>query len=326
MERTVVNILSDFPKINVNDKLLFLGSCFSDNIGEYFQKFKLNATVNPFGVIFHPFPIVNLMERALNKNFFKASDFFEFQDYWFCYELPGACAKFELGEALDFANVLLERLNDELTTIDRLILTFGSAVERSFEGFVVANCHKQPINQFERDITNHISITDKLSELFKHLIKLNPKLKIQLTVSPVRHIKEGVRDNLVSKSSLVLSCSELCEKHDFVECLPIYELVIDELRDYSFFKDDLVHPNQKAIDIIWERLYDSIFSNELKTYIDLSQKLLNSLEHKSLYPKSQSNLTFLTSLRTQLETHNSLYSLDWSTEIEAVKNRFEKMA
>ena len=326
MERTEVNISSNFPLLNVNDRALFLGSCFSENIGRKFQEYKLQATVNPLGVVFHPIPLFNQIKRALSNDFYIESDFFEFNDYWFNYELSGSCAKFDKQEAVSWANKKLGDLKQNLKESERLFLSLGSAVERSFLGHVVANCHKQPIKNFERKITGVQTLVENISPVLDSVFALNPNLKIYFTVSPVRHLKEGLLDNTISKSTLILLCQELCNRFNNVEYLPIYEVVIDELRDYSFFKDDLLHPNDKAVEYIWHKLISSLASSELKTYLEDSSKLLKAFNHKSLYPKSISNISFLNNLKLSLAKHQKEYNLNWREEIEIVKEKLENMA
>lgn len=326
MERTEVNISSNFPLISVNDRALFLGSCFSENIGRKFQEYKLQAIVNPLGVVFHPIPLFNQIKRALSDDLYIESDFFEFNDYWFNYELSGSCAKFDKQEAVSWANEKLGDLKQRLKKSERLFLSLGSAVERSFLGNVVANCHKQPIKKFERKITGVQNLVENISPVLDSVFAQNPNLKIYFTVSPVRHLKEGLVDNTISKSTLVLLCQELCNRFNNVEYLPIYEVVIDELRDYSFFKDDLLHPNDKAVEYIWHKVKESLGSLELKTYLEHSSKLITAFNHKSLYPKSASNIAFLNNLKFSLEQHQEEYKLDWTAEIDIVKEKLKNMA
>ena len=326
MERTEVNISTSFSELEVRDKFVFLGSCFSENIGEIFCDYKLSALVNPFGVIFHPLALSRLIQRALDQKLFVAEDFFEFNDYWFCYELSGSCAQFTLEEAIGFANNQLESLKGELLNADHLFLTFGSSVARSLNGLITANCHKQPAQNFKRSITSATKIQKEYANLIDSLGQLNPSLKIHITVSPVRHSKEGLVDNNRSKANLLIASQELEEKFQNVEYLPIYELVIDELRDYTFYKEDLVHPNNKTIKIVWERLTKGTGSTNLQSYVNEVTKLKKDINHKSLYPKSENNISFLKRIIQQIQDHQLSYSTSWEVELTDVKNRLKNMA
>lgn len=326
MERTVVNISEDFSKIEVNDELIFLGSCFSDSIGDRFKAYKVNSLVNPFGVIFHPMAMANLINRALNDKAFIASDFFEFNDYWFNYELSGSCAKFELEEAVGFANEKLQELKLKLSTANKLIITLGSSIERSVNGKVTANCHKQPSLLFQKAITKASEITNEYESVINQISTLNPDLVIYFTVSPVRHSKEGLVENNRSKANLLLSCEALEAKFKNVKYWPIYELVMDELRDYSFFKEDLVHPNDKAIKYVWNWILTNLTSSNYQHYAGEVSALLKTIQHKSLYPKSEQNLLFLKQTIEKLQNHQTQYKKSWESEIIHVNNQLKIMA
>lgn len=323
MKRTEVNFLSSFSDLEINEKSLFIGSCFADNIGLKFKNLYLDAIINPFGVIFHPIPIFNLFNRAINNHFFQPKDFFEFHDYWFNYEISGSCAKFRKKDAVDFANQKLKELKLKLMTSNRLFLTFGSSVLRETEGEPVANCHKQPLELFQKTICTSLEIRRYLEPILEDLFHINPSLKVSLSVSPVRHTKEGMVDNSLSKSNLIILCNKLDSIYENVEYLPIYELVIDELRDYSFFNEDLVHPNKKAIDFVWERIKVDLGSKKFIEFCNRSEYLFRSINHKPLFPKSKQNLMFQKNLLSSVVEHESNYEVSWQHEKKIIENRLK---
>ena len=323
MKRTEVSFLSSFSDLEINEKSLFIGSCFADNIGLKFKSIYLDAIINPFGVIFHPIPLFNLFKRAINNHFFQPKDFFEFHDYWFNYEISGSCAKFEKKDAVDFANQKLKELKLELMTSNRLFLTFGSSVLREIEGEPVANCHRQPLELFQKKISTSLEIRRYLEPILEDLFEINPSLNVSLSVSPVRHSKEGMVDNSLSKSNLIILCDELDSIYENVEYLPIYELVMDELRDYSFFNEDLVHPNKKTIDFVWERLKGSLGSKKFIEFCNRSEHLLRSINHEPLFPKSKQNLMFQKKLLSSVVEHESNYGLNWQHEKKIIENRLK---
>ena len=323
MERTEVNFSSSFSDLAINEKSLFIGSCFADNIGLKFKSLHMDAIINPLGVVFHPIPIFNLFNRAIKNHFFQPKDFFEFNDYWFNYEMSGSCAKFGKKDAVDFANQKLKELKLELKTCNRLFLTFGSSVLREIEGEPVANCHKQPLGLFKKTISTSTKIREYLEPILEEIFLINPSLNVSLSVSPVRHSKEGMIDNSLSKSYLIILCNELASIHENVEYLPIYELLIDELRDYSFFNEDLVHPNKKAIDFVWERIKGNLGSKKFIEFCNRSEHLLRSINHKPLLPKSKQNLTFQKKLLSSVFEHESNYGVNWQYEKKIIENRLK---
>ncbi len=326
MKRTEVNFSTSFSNLEINEKSLFIGSCFADNIGQKFNSLHLDATINPFGVVFHPIPLFKLINRALNNNLFEPKDFFEFHDYWFNYEISGSCAKFEKIDAINFANQKLKELKLDLMSSNRLFVTFGSSILRQIKGKPVANCHKQPSELFEKKISSSFEIRGYLEPVLDQLFDINPSIKVSLSVSPVRHSKEGMAENSLSKSNLIILCNEICSAYKNVEYLPIYELVIDELRDYSFFNEDLVHPTKKTIEIVWERLKKNIGSQNFIQFCNISQQLFRSIKHEPLFPKSKQNFFFQKKLLSSIVEHERYYGVNWEEERKIVENRLKNSA
>jgi len=326
MERLELNISTSFPKIELGEKCLFLGSCFSDEIGNKFKKSKIDTLINPFGVLFHPESLVKLINRAIDQDFFKKTDFFEFQDYWFNYEMSGAMAKFDRNEALEFANENLKKMREYLLSCDRVFITFGSSVERRVNGNIVANCHKQPKNLFERSISSSDSVFFAVKTCLDKLIKVNSKLKIYLTVSPVRHVKEGLVDNQISKANLLIASNNLVKSLNYIEYLPVYEIVIDCLRDYSFFKDDLVHPNSKAVNNVWQLIKANLFTDNFNKFEKELSKFQSAMNHNSLFPKSSAHKRFLSSILATANNIEGKYKIDLSSEKEIINLCLKNLA
>lgn len=323
MKRTEVNFLSNFSNLEINEKSLFVGSCFADNIGRKFNALHLDAEINPFGVVFHPIPIFKLIKRAINERLFEPKDFFESHDYWFNYEISGSCAKFEKMDAVNFANQKLKELKQRLLSSNRFFLTFGSSILRQIEGEPVANCHKQSSELFQKKNSTAFEIRRYLEPILEELFCINPSLNISLSVSPVRHSKEGMVENSISKSNLVIVCNEIASTYKNVEYLPIYELVIDELRDYSFFNEDLVHPTKTTVDFVWERLKKSLGSENFIQYCNTSEHLVRSINHEPLYPKSKQNLLFQKKLLSLILDHEVNFGVTWPQEKKIIENRLK---
>ena len=326
MKRTEVNILSNFSHLEVEEKTLFIGSCFAENIGQKFNELHLDTFINPFGVIFHPIPIFQLFDRALSDHFFELQDFFEFQDYWFNYQLSGSCAKFDKNEAVAFANQKLKELKSKITSSDRLFLTFGTSILRRINNNPVANCHKQSPDLFTKEISTSADILKFIRPVLDRIFSINSNLKVSLSVSPVRHSKEGMVENSLSKSNLIVLCNDLELLYQEVEYLPIYELVVDELRDYSFFKQDLVHPNDEAIEKVWQKLKKGLGSKKFIEFCNQSEQLLLSLKHKPLYPKSTQNQLFQKKMLTSVIEHEKKYGVNWQSKKEIIQIRLKNLA
>lgn len=313
MERTVVNFSTEFDKISPDDSMILLGSCFSENIGKALSKHKFDAVSNPFGIVFHPFSTYNLLKRAMENRYFDESDFFERDAYWFSFELGANTGKESVEEAVLFCNSQLEELHNKLKKESRLMLTFGSSFGYVKEGKFVANCHKVNGNQFAKKASTLNELTLASEAIITQLHQFNPKLKIYLTVSPIRHVKEGLRENNLSKSALLLLTRNLELQFSYVEYIPMYELLMDEFRDYSFYNEDLIHLNPQTINKVWNRFISWMMNDESLKKIKEVSKILKQLEHKPLYPKSQSTVSFKKALVKQMkEDSNS----SWLTEIQ----------
>lgn len=319
MERTVVNIESNFDKINQNQRFVFLGSCFANNMGEQFIQYKLKSTVNPLGVIFHPISLIRLINRSINKDWFSEKDFFEFDSYWFNYELSGTCARDSLKAAIAFANNQLVELRSNLANADRLFLTFGSAIGYLKNGEVVANCHKQDGSLFAKNNSKEERLFNVVKSSLELLMKINKNIQVHITVSPIRHKKEGLVENSRSKATLINLAHNLSDFFPAVEYFPAYEIVVDELRDYKYFNNDLVHPNLNAINIIWNRLLETLASKDLNEFVQKSSQFNKSIKHRSLHPKSISNKKFLKKLINELCDFQKATNTSWNTEIEEVE-------
>lgn len=316
MQRTVVNFSSEFDKISPTDSILLLGSCFSANIGKALETHKFDVLYNPFGIVFHPFSIYTLLNRAIENKLYVENDFFERDGYWFSFELGSNTGKESLEEIVSWSNKQLELLQEYLKKSARLILTFGTSFGFSNGNEIVGNCHKMDSKLFKKELTTFLDLENESFAIIQALKTFNPKLIINLTVSPVRHTKEGIRENNVSKSMLLLLADSIEKQFPNIEYLPIYELVIDELRDYSFYKSDLIHVNENAIKYVWERFSDWIMNNESLKYVLSVNKILLQLNHKTLYPKSSSNIKFKNNLILLMKTQQKQFPERWLREIK----------
>ena len=310
-----VKISSPSKKIQYTDKLLFLGSCFSGNIGNKFNERLFNSLVNPFGVIFNPISIFKLINRAINKSYFDKSNWIFRNDKWLNLDLHGELSNTDLHEAIKISNSIIDNVGDFLKSADQLFLTFGTAWVYNIKNTnqLVANCHKIPQKEFDKRMLSISEVVDYGNELIANLKSFNPKLQITFTVSPVRHWADGAHNNNLSKSTLHLAINSLLENEN-TEYFPSYELVIDQLRDYRFFDRDLVHPNDVATDFVWEKLLSDWIDDKTIIKIHEVEKIISSANHRPFDVRSDAHQKFLNKTISNLESlSKQLPEIDFSS-------------
>jgi len=295
MFSTVVNISSPDFQMDYPEKILSLGSCFAENIGNRLSDAWFLSLTNPFGALYNPVSIVQSLELLLTDREFTEKDLFEHQSLWHSFAFSSHYSGVTPDEALQNMNRSLSAARYFLTETDVLILTFGTAwvYEDVSSGEVVANCHKLPANRFNRRKLSIDEIIEKYNILLTHLKQKLPQLQVIFTVSPIRHWKDGAHENTLSKSTLHLAVDTMEKKFDFVHYFPAYEIVMDELRDYRFYAADMLHPSDVAIDYLWKRFSETYFSKvtlELKNELE---QLRGDLNHRPLHPESEAYQTFM---------------------------------
>lgn len=258
---TEVNVPKYTFDVNHRQKQVFLGSCFATHISSKFSYFGFNQVYNPFGVLFSPIACANLISCALLEKPLPQEHIINRDDHFFSLdahsEIFGSTTA-ALQKRLDDAS---QKLRTALLESDVLFLTLGTAFVYRYlpTGAFVANCQKLPGNQFEKVLLTADEITNELQSSFDLLRQYNPNIKIVLTVSPVRHTRDGLIENQRSKAQLLLATDQL-SKAESVVYFPSYEIMIDELRDYRFYESDLIHPNPIAVDYIWNK-FEALFFN-----------------------------------------------------------------
>ena len=280
--RTPVPIDLIYNKVSHATKTVMLGSCFAENIGERLQNAKFSVDLNPFGILYNPLSVEKAVHILLEKGLFKASDLIEHAGSWHSFMHH---SRFSANNADDCLLQINERIADsaiKLLEADYLFITFGTAwvYELQETGEVVSNCHKLPASNFMRRRLSVNEIVEKYTLLIKKLQELSPKLQIVFTVSPIRHWKDGAHENSLSKSTLMLAIDALEKQFENVSYFPAYELMMDDLRDYRFYAEDMLHPNKLAVDYIWERFSDAFFTDETKQTASQMGKLMRALAHR----------------------------------------------
>lgn len=309
--RTQIPIKKTRSPIDYYSKIMSLGSCFAVNMSEKLDYFKFQNSCNPFGILFHPLAIEKLISYAVEKKIFTEADIFFHNERWHFYNAHSDLSNADPIELLAVLNGIIQSTQKQLTEVTHVIITYGTAwVYRNIESNeIVANCHKVPQKQFEKQLLSTDVIHNSIQKTIDLIQSINPEAKIIFTVSPVRHIKDGFVENQWSKSSLIAAIQQILNpKSEILNYFPSYEIMMDELRDYRFYAEDMLHPNQVAIDYIWKRFKETnILETALATMeeVEIIQK---SLSHKPFNPNSKSHQKFEAKLRDKIAKLGSQYS------------------
>jgi hypothetical protein len=289
-------------KIDYQSQLLWLGSCFAENMGSQFAQLGFSQLTNPFGILFQPLALQRLVERALHANYFTQSDLVYHNGLWHCFELHSICSNSDHEVMLDQLNAKLNLLKIQLEQATHIGFTLGTAwVYRHLErDEVVANCHKIPQTAFAKELLSVAEIQAALQRLISTIHAVNPNVQLVFTVSPVRHSKDGLVENQLSKAHLVAALHQVLETHK-AYYFPAYELLLDELRDYRFYADDLLHPSPLAIRYIWDKWLSISTSPETQALIAEVESVQKSRQHRPFNPETEEHQVFLEKLENKVE-------------------------
>lgn len=302
--RTIFPPIHPDFKISHHDQILSLGSCFAEHIGGRLRGYKFPSLLNPFGILYNPISIFEALKWLTKEELFKEENLFEHQGLWHSFQHHGQFSNPEKEVTLNQINQSLKEGRAIFKKTTRLILTLGTAhvFEYKKTGKVVANCHKLPGQDFERRKLTLDEVTTCLGDIVGLVKTINPNIKIILTVSPVRHIRDGLVENQRSKSTLLLAIDSLKEIYpDSVFYFPSYEIVLDDLRDYRFFNEDMIHPNDQAINYVWRYFENAFFTEKTTNLNNRIQKIMDALAHRPIHPKSESHQIFLKNQLSKVE-------------------------
>ena len=272
--------------IDYDSKLLSLGSCFAEHIGDKLTYYKLRTVQNPFGILFHPQVLLDVLEKVLSNQAFSAEDVFQQDQKWHSFYAHSKLSRTSSLEILAELSSAGKELKTACIESSHILITLGTSFvyKHIASGQRVANCHKVPQARFEKQLISVEELHQILSRLVNCIREINPKANIIFTVSPVRHIKDGMLENSRSKSHLISALHSVLEEVSSpkLQYFPSYELMMDEFRDYRFYKRDLIHPSEVAIDMIWEKFMYSFISKG--SYEDMAkvEKLQKSFAHRSM--------------------------------------------
>jgi hypothetical protein len=309
--RTQIPILKSINPIDYNSKIVSLGSCFAVNMAEKLDYFKFQNTCNPFGILFHPLAIEKLIDFAVSKKQFSEKDVFFHNERWHSFDAHSDWSNSSKQELIANLNAIVNSTFQQITGATHIIITYGTSwVYRNIEGnTIVANCHKVPHKEFIKEILSVEIMENSMKSTIDLIRKVNPNCNIIFTVSPVRHIKDGFVENQQSKAHLITAIHNILNpKPSFLDYFPSYEIMMDELRDYRFYAEDMLHPSQVAIDYIWERFFQTQIASAIYPIMEEVCSIQKGLQHRPFNPSSGSYLKFEEKLAKKTAKLVSQYS------------------
>jgi len=309
--------------ISHKDKLFLIGSCFTENIGEKLKKYKFSVLENPHGILFNPVSVAEALTDYIEHTEYTEQNLFQLNEAWHSWKHHSRFSGLTSEESINKINISIAEAHRYLKEADCLMITLGSSwmytlTEKAVNakpGSVAANNHKAPADWFYRRLMTSEEVLQTLDNVLYRLFHFNPKLKIIFTISPVRHLREGVVENNRSKAVLIQAVHHLVDKFDKLYYFPAYELVIDDLRDYRFYAEDLVHPNYFATQYVWEKFIDACMDEKTKLLMEAIHSINLAYQHKPFNPTSEQHQTFLKGFYAKTKTLQEQYpNLDFGKE------------
>ena len=312
--RTIIPIAHFTRRIDHTQSILSLGSCFADNMATRLADAKFRVTASPTGILFNPESIAQAIDRFASLAYPNMADLQYGNEKWFSLDFHSSFSHSDVTLALDTMRRGIDKGAEALKSADTYIITFGTAIVYRLKesGRVVANCHKLPQSHFLREILSVEDIVQRYTSLLEGILK---DKRVIFTVSPIRHLSEGLEENSLSKATLRVAIGEIIKHFPNTQYFPSYEIVNDELRDYRFYADDMTHPSSLAIDYIWERFSEVAFAPATLTLIEKIKQITTAASHRPYNPESEAHRTFC---RRRLEEISALEAhcshIDFSNE------------
>lgn len=313
-----INIPEPVRKITYNDHILLIGSCFTGNIGNALREAKFKALYNPAGIVFDPLSTVKHVDDLLNARSYTEHDLFHHNELYASWHHHTEFSSTSPGGALDKINAAVSQGAEFLDKSSWIFITLGTAYSYQLHenGLPVANCHKAPSQWFNKKMLSSQEIIYAFEPILKKLVTKNARLNIVFTVSPVRHVRDGVIENNRSKARLLEAVHTLVERHEQCIYFPAYELVLDVLRDYRFYDTDLVHPNSLATQFVFETFCDHYLDTPAQALMEEVKKVRSAFHHRPLHPHTQQHKQFLSAhLEKTKQLQKKLPMLDWLEEL-----------
>lgn len=288
----------DIPKLprplTYTDKILLIGSCFTEHMSDRLGQHKFDVVSNPHGILFNPLSVADSLNSYIDNKQYTTEELFTLNELWNSWDHHTRFSHIDQEAALEGINASQRTASAFIKEADWIMITLGSAFQYYLQetGKPVANNHRAPGQWFEKRLLSIDVITNALSETLDKIFTVNPKANILFTISPVRHIRDGVVDNNRSKARLIEAVHSLCDKHTQAHYFPAYELVIDILRDYRYYDIDFVHPNYLATSFVWEQFVNACIDTPTKELMQQVQEIVTARKHKPRFPETEAHKRF----------------------------------
>jgi len=327
---TIVDVPAFTRKTGYSQKNIFMGSCFTENVGNRMAALKYNVDINPFGILYNPISVANGLRILLQQKEFTTADLIQADGLWHSFYHHGRFSFQNEKETLDAINCRIKSSSEFLKEAGFLFITFGTAWIYKYKKTrqPVSNCHKIQAKEFNRVRLTVAEIVAEYRALFSEIRQINPSIKVIFTVSPIRHWKDGSVENQRSKAVLLLAIDELINEfgEDFCAYFPAYEIVMDELRDYRFYADDMIHISDVAVDHIWDKFQKSLIDNESQQIAVQVQKVIKAANHKPLHQNTPEYMRFLQQMTEEINRLENKYKLlNLTIEKEYFKTEKDKI-
>lgn len=289
--------------INYKSNVLLIGSCFSEHIGNQFSYFKFTTSQNPFGILFHPKAIEKFITNSINQKVYDENDVFFQHDRWHCFDAHSKLSSPNKEELLSNLNRAISTTQKTLKQASHLVITLGTSwVYRFLEAdSIVANCHKIPQKKFTKEILTVDEISESIEAIISLVKSINPSIHFIFTISPVRHLKDGFIENNQSKSHLIAAVHDVLDPIKNSHYFPSYEIVMDELRDYRFYSEDMIHPNKTAINYVWDKFSNNWIDDNAFDTMQKIDSIQKRKLHKPFNENSPAHLSFLEKLNSDIK-------------------------
>lgn len=317
-------------RIDHKNRIMLLGSCFAQNIGQRLAERKFDICSNPFGIIYNPLSIATVLRRVISGEEFNENspEIFESEGRWHSILHHSDFSRKTREEFLHHINSSLQQAHEFIKEVDTIVITLGTAYvyERRSDGLIVSNCHKLPAATFNRRLVDIEEIAENLGNIVKSIASIRPEAKILFTVSPIRHLRDGAHDNQLSKATLLLATEKVRKAYpDKCDYFPAYEIMMDELRDYRFYAEDMTHPSPLAVEYIWEKFSAQHITEESIVLSNAIEEISRGLAHRPFDAESDGYRKFIANLLRKITQIKELHThLDFEKDIERCNTLLNK--
>jgi len=300
--RTNISLSKEENQIDYTSKLLLIGSCFSENISKKLAYYKFDVASNPFGILFNPKAIENLIAHAIHQKIYTEKDTFKLNERWHCFDAHSDLSAVDKNELISNLNNAIKSTNKQLRESTQIIITLGTAWIYKFieTDAVVCNCHKVPQKKFVKELLSVDEIVASIENMVNLIKSVNKNAAVIFTVSPVRHLKDGFVENSQSKAHLITAIHKTLGEVNG-KYFPSFEIMMDDLRDYRFYNRDMVHPNETAVDYIWEQFKQVWIQENSFSMMKEVETIRKGLAHKPFNPNSEQHQAFLADLQKKIQ-------------------------